>query len=325
MRRTAVALLLAGIIASALVPAAVWKLSIFWRGKVEVRPEGRQIRVLDVSAGKVDEIPLERYIIGVVAAEMPASYNLEALKAQAVAARTYILRRLSFAESPANSHYPLADTCTDPTHCQGFLTEEEMKGRWGIFYAYYRKKIAQAVAETEGLVIVYRGELTDPVYHGNAGGRTEDAREVWGYPVPYLKSVPSPWDEGGFRYREEVALSLEEIDARLGTSLAEIPVSGGQKGALLKIGSYTPSGRAKSVLVGGKEFSGPEFRRLLGLSSTKFTWRYEEGKIVFQTTGYGHGVGMSQSGANGMAAQGKNFREILGHYYPGTEVQKWPY
>lgn len=301
-------LLFAGVI---LVPLAV--VSLFQRQPLRISTD-RAIRLYLPATGSVHVLPLEEYLIGVVAAEMPARFSPEALKAQAVAARTYAVQRLALSRQGKGVH-PGADVCNDPGHCQGWLDEAEMRRRWGLVgYWFYRRKVAAAVAATRGLVLTYQGRLIDPVYHAASGGRTEDAQEVWGRSVPYLRSLPSPWEEDSPHDPASVTLPASEVARRLG--LAWDP----QKPFPLRVVAYTASGRVKSVLAGGKLFSGPDFRRLLGLNSTYVKWEQRSGDFIFQTRGYGHGVGMSQYGANGLARRGKTFREILAYYYPGTQL-----
>jgi stage II sporulation protein D len=181
-------------------------------------------------------------------------------------------------------------------------------------YWFYRRKVAAAVAATRGLALTYLGQLIDPVYHAASGGQTEDAVEVWGRPVPYLRSVPSPWEEDSPQNRVTVTLPVAEVARRLGLVLKP-----GQPLSLRAV-AYTASGRVKSISANGKLFSGPQFRQLLGLNSTLFTWEQSGSSFTFKSRGYGHGVGMSQYGAGGLARRGKTFREILTHYYPGTEL-----
>lgn len=300
--------LLAGII---LLPLAV--VSLWQRQPLRISTD-RAIRLYVPATGSVHVLPLEEYLIGVVAAEMPARFSAEALKAQAVAARTYAVQRLGLSRQGKGVH-PEADICNDPSHCQGWLAEAEMRRRWGLLgYWFYRRKVAAAVAATRGLVLTYQGQLIEPVYHAASGGRTEDAQEVWGRYVPYLRSLPSPWEEDSPYAAASLTLPASEVARRLGLTwdpTRPLP---------LRVVAYTASGRVRSVLAGSKLFSGPDFRRLLGLNSTYLSWEQRGNDFVFQTRGYGHGVGMSQYGANGLARRGKSFREILAYYYPGTQL-----
>jgi stage II sporulation protein D len=273
----------------------------------------RAVRLYLPATGSLEVLPLEEYLVGVVASEMPARFALEALKAQAVAARTYAVHRINLSRQGRGVH-PNADLCSDPSHCQGWLSEAEMRRRWGILgYWFFRRKVAAAVAATRGLVLAYRGEVIEPVYHSASGGQTESAQAVWGQPVPYLVSVPSPWEEDSPYFAAATALPVSEVARRLGVSSSARDLS-------MRVVEYTTSGRVKTVLVQGKLLSGPVFRQLLGLNSTHVRWEKKDDQLVFYTRGYGHGVGMSQYGANGLARRGKSFREILAHYYPGTQI-----
>jgi stage II sporulation protein D len=285
--------------------------------------EGPVLKVFVATSGQVEEMPLERYLIGVVAAEMPAEFHPEALKAQAVAARTYALRRLKSYGGSGCLKHPEADICTDPTCCQAWMSDAELRQRWGLFsYPHYREKIAEAVAATRGLVVTYDHELIDPVYHASCGGLgTEDAEVVWGNPVPYLRHVECTYDENPPHMGDQVEFTLAELARRLGVEVA-VPTS---KGLDMAIVGRTRSGRVKDLRVGQMTLSGVEVRRRLGLNSTNFNWRLsEDGKVVFTTYGNGHAVGLCQYGANGLAKQGKNFRAILQHYYTGVDISPPP-
>lgn len=274
----------------------------------------RAVRLYLPTTGSLQVLPLEEYLVGVVAAEMPARFGLEALKAQAVASRTYAVRRLLLAREGKGSHRD-ADLCNDAQHCQGWLAEKEMQQRWGFLgYWFYRRKVAAAVAATRGQVLTYEGRLIDAAYHAASGGRTEDAAEVWGTPVPYLRSVPSPWEEEAPQHLVTVVLPAAEVARRLG-----LPYKPGHPFILRPVAS-TVSGRVKSVRAGDRLLDGPQFRQLLGLNSTFVTWEQKGEDFIFKSRGYGHGVGMSQYGAAGLARRGKSFREILAHYYPGTAL-----
>lgn len=295
--------------------------------RVEVNTGVRTVRVKFHQTGQVKIMPLEDYLVGVVAAEMPANFHLEALKAQAVAARTYALKKMELAgQKNGHNPHPDADVCTDPSHCQGWLSARELKERWGLLgYLKLSNKIETAVKETEGLVVTYNGRLIDPVYHSTSGGRTENSEDVWNFKIPYLRSVDSPWEKGSPRYYARFTFSLGQIDQLLGTNLRAVPVStlAQKNNNYLKVLAYSSSGRVKLIKVGDKVFKGTDFRRLLGLNSTTFSWQVEGDKITFTTRGYGHGVGLSQYGANGMAWQGKNYKDILTYYYTGVKIVKY--
>ncbi|MCL6636204.1 MAG: stage II sporulation protein D [Peptococcaceae bacterium] len=280
------------------------------------------VRVYLHNENKIVTLPLEDYLVGVVAAEMPAGFPPEALKAQAVAARTYALKRLA-AGGVANPSHPGADLCDDPRHGQAWLSREELKSRWGtVRYYHYYYKVKQAVDETRGQVLTYQGQLIDPAYHASCGGRTENSEDVWKFQAPYLRSVPCPYDADP-QPVQSASFSLEQVDQALGTSLAAVPAASGGSGKAageIKVLEKTATGRPKTLLIGGKQFPAVAVRDLLGLRSTSFTWQVEGGRITFTTTGHGHGVGLCQYGAKGLAEHGYSYRTILGHYYSGVEI-----
>lgn len=281
------------------------------------------VRVYRHDSGLVQEVPLEEYVAGVVAAEMPAEFPVEALKAQAVAARTYVLKRI-MAGGVENSVHPGADVCDDHRHGQAFMSREEMRERWGTlnYYRYYYK-IRQAVADTAGEVITYRGELIDPVFHSCCGGRTENSEDVWKYAVPYLRSVPCYCAEGDGVQRERVKLSLDEIVQAFNGGSGVLPAStGAARRPLLEVLERTGTGRPKTLRVGAVEVPATLLRERLGLRSTNFEWEIEGDEVTFTTVGYGHGVGMCQYGAREMAARGRKYDEILTHYYTGVRVER---
>ena len=269
---------------------------------------------------KVVHMQLEDYLVGVVGAEMPAEFPPDALKAQAVAARTYVLKRIN-AAGVDNTLHAGADVCDDHRHGQAWLSREGLKKRWGTvrYYSYYYK-VKKAVDETRGQVLVYQGELIEPAYHASCGGRTEDSEDVWKYQVPYLKSVTCPYDADPNPV-QTVSYSYEQVDQALGTSLTAVPASGQEKNtADFKLVEKTGTGWPKVLLIGNRQFPAVAVRDQLGLRSTKFTWNIEGDTVTFTTTGYGHGVGLCQYGAKGLADHGYDYRIILGHYYSNAEI-----
>jgi len=282
----------------------------------------RMIRVYLHESGEIVELPLDEYLVGVLAAEMPAEFPEEALKAQAVVSRTYILKRLS-SGGLANPLHPGADVCDDHRHGQAWISKEEMRGRWGLlnFYKYYYK-LTRAVDETRGEVITYRGELIDPVFHASCGGRTENSEDVWKFKVPYLRSVSCPYDDYETPDRA-VRFTLSQVGRAVGTDLSALAVSaGGSAGNLIRVVDRTATGRPKTVRIGDKTVSAVVLRDRLGLKSTNFRWKIEGGSVVFTTRGYGHGVGFCQYGARGMARHGYDYRSIITHYFTGVEIER---
>jgi len=252
----------------------------------------------------------DAYVTGVVLAEMPASFSQEALKAQAVVARTYTLRRWMTAWRHESSA-----VCTDPGCCQDYISPEayllEKRGS-----AQDVAAVKAAVSATAELVITYDGEPIEATYFSCSGGRTEDAVAVWGEQIPYLQSVSSPGEEQAKTFLTEVWFSSEKFASCLGRMLQGEPES------WLGEVSYTNGGGVEGIYIGGLYYTGVELRQLLGLNSTAFTIAVHEEGIFIQTRGHGHRVGMSQYGAEAMALAGQKFEAILQHYYPGTRIDK---
>ena len=284
----------------------------------EAQPEQAEpeptIMVLD--GGAVRQMALEDYIFHVVAGEMPASYAEEALKSQAVAARTYAAWKRKSGCSRAAG----AEVCTDSTHCMAYMSEEELREGWGERYEEYSARIREAVEATAGQVLCYDGEPIQALFHSSSSGSTEDAMAVWGADCPYLRSVSS----GEKAAARTVRFSAEKLAAQLNRAFPGAELTKSNIGKNFRVKSYTQSGRVKSVQVGQVSAEGKAVRTALHLSSTDFSIKEEDGEILITARGYGHGVGMSQDGANDMALRGSSAEEILRHYYPGTVLGTWP-
>ena len=276
---------------------------------------GRQVKVQRAD-GQVETMALDDYLWGVVAAEMPAAFGPEALKAQAVAARTYTDAKME----RTTSKHPEADVCTDVTCCQAYRTKEEAAASWGDNAQAYTDKIASAVAETDGVAVLYGGKPIQAVFFSSADGRTVDAVEVWGNAVPYLTGVDSPEGEEVPNYHSTVTVPLEEFKTTLLAKYPEANLSGDPAGWFSNTVSNSAGG-VSSVDVGGVTVSGQDLRTLFSLRSTSFTMTAGADGVTFSVTGYGHGVGMSQYGANAMAKEGKGYEEILKWYYTGVKVE----
>lgn len=272
---------------------------------------------------QVVEMGLEDYVVGVVAAEMPASFSIEALKAQAVAARTYVAKKMMDKDNKVKQFASNADISSDHNIHQAWISDEEMKKRWGSWnYQENKEKIVQAVKATRGVVILYNNELIEPLYHASCGGcGTENSEEVWQNKIPYLRRVECSHMEG--RKEDSLVYSISDLDRYLGTSLKAVPVANllnSKKGIVVL--DKTSTGRVKSLNIGGKIFSGWDLRSKLSLPSNRFSVSLQENKVVFKTIGYGHGVGMCQYGAQSLANKGKTYEEILTHYYSGVKLGK---
>ncbi len=268
-------------------------------------------KVLDKQSGKVTKMKSEEYVFSVVAAEMPALYEKEALKAQAVAAYTFALVR-------SNENFDKEyDITTDYTVDQSFISRDDAREKWGEKADEYEKKIDDAIGDVKGYTATYNGELALTVYHALSGGKTESSENVWGKDFPYLKPVLSEWDKLHSDYISEKIFSADEIKNKF----SEIDFKGEEKSYFSNI-SKTESGTVKNMIICGEEMSGEAIRSVLNLRSANFETDYSNGKFKFTVYGYGHGVGMSQYGADCMAKQGCDFKEILTYYYNGCKVKK---
>ena len=292
-----------------------WPLDLLAPKQTEIMSE--TIKVLDTAHDdKIVEMPLEEYIVAVVSAEMPVSYELEALKAQAVAARTYTYDKM-LGNGCGRSE---AVICTDSGHCQAFCDEEGRRKKWGDSFEKNEEKLRQAVEETKGQVLEYDGAPIVALFHSTSGGRTEDVENVYKNALPYLRGVDSPGEESAPRYQRTVSISKEEFVQKLMEEDEKAEVT--EKNIADSIGAYqrTASGRVQTVEIGKTKFNGKQIRALFTLDSTDFTFAFEKENVQITTKGYGHGVGMSQVGANAMAKEGKSYEEILTHYYTGVTL-----
>ena len=275
------------------------------------------LRVLDGET--VVEMTLGEYLLGVVRAEMPASFAPEALKAQAAAARTYTMYKLS----NGGNHGEEAHVCTDHTCCQAYTDKETAWRSWGGRAEEYEEKIADAVRATDGQMILYGDEPVLAVFHAASAGQTRPAGEVWQDDLPYLQAVDAPEGESAAPdYYSRVEFSTKTLREKLLAAFPEAELAGSAEGWLRNV-ETDEAGNIKTVEVGGVTVKGAGLRTALGLRSACFTWETEGDKVVFFVTGYGHGVGMSQYGANAMAEAGATWREILTHYYTGVTVGPW--
>ncbi|HEK9101189.1 stage II sporulation protein D [Bacillus pfraonensis] len=267
-----------------------------------------QVAVYRSQQKKVETVPMEEYVAGVVASEMNASFEIEALKAQALAARTFIVQRMLSGSKENN-----ADV-TDTVKHQVYHSKEELKRTWGKEYEKNLKKIEEAVSETAGQVLTYEGTPITASFFSTSNGYTENAADYWGKDLPYLKSVDSPWDQAAPKFASEQTFTVADFQKRLGVKVLE-------NGKVGNIKERTEGKRVKDVEFQGKTLTGKEVRTKLELRSSDFTWKQQGNNIVVTTKGYGHGVGMSQYGANGMAKEGKGYTDIVAHYYKGIEIK----
>lgn len=257
-------------------------------------------------------LTMEEYLRGVVPAEMPASFPEEALKAQTVAARTFAIRTMR-----AGRHG--GAVCADSACCQAWLSAEQLEARYGTAYQAAEEKVHRAIRQTDGVVATCDGELIEAVYFSSSGGRTEDARAVWGGEVAYLRSVESPGEETAETV-DVVEVPLEAFREKLLSCAPEAELSCAPADWLGAV-AYSAGGGVETVEIGGVAWSGTQLRALFGLRSTLFTVTVGETGAVFRTRGYGHRVGMSQYGARAMAEAGATYDRILQHYYTGIQLK----
>ena len=270
----------------------------------EVKPEVEENKIYVTvyrTNGEIISLELEEYIVGVVGAEMPASFNIEALKTQAILARTYALKAI---ERGTN--------LTDNSSTQNYKSNNELRNMWqGNFDTYYNK-IRNAVYSTEGMYLTYNGTKIEAVYHSTSNGYTENASNVWGNSFPYLVTVESPYDSLNKSFEAEEFISYLDLSSKIGMEINSL--------TNFNILGKTSGNRVDTIEVNGIIYSGVKFRNLLGLRSADFDIIKSDNGITFKTRGYGHGVGMSQYGANGMANNGYSYSNILSHYYRGTNL-----
>lgn len=280
----------------------------------EYHDRQQTLRVLD--GDTVRDMTMEDYLMGVTAAEMPASFAEEALKAQAVAARTYTLYKLT----SGGNHGDTADICTDSTCCQAYISQEAARSNWGEQADALEEKIRTAVTDTDGEAILYGGVPILAVFHSSSAGLTRAAGQVWQNDLPYLQPVDSPEASASIpNYYSRVDFSPETIREKL---LARIPAAdlAGDQNTWLKNAVRDSAGSVETVEVGGVTVKGSTVRAALGLRSACFEWELQDGRFAFYVTGHGHGVGLSQYGANAMAEAGADYKTILTHYYTGVTV-----
>ena len=285
--------------------------------KVEETPRTEQVatvtdsafsvKVLRSATEQVEEVPLETYVARVVASEMPVNFELEALKAQALAARTYIAQHMRGDQKVSAE----ADV-TDTVNHQVYKSEKELRNLWKDAYEDNMSKITEAVKATQGEIITYDHEPITAAFFSTSNGYTENAGDYWEHDIPYLKSVESPWDQESPKFSDQKIITLAELEQTLGVSIGDNI----QRMTMTK----TEGNRVDEVHFGEQAFSGREIREKFALPSSDFSIQQKGDHVIFTTKGYGHGVGMSQYGANGMAKSGKDYKEIVHHYYQNTEI-----
>lgn len=268
----------------------------------------KTVRVKRLSTDKVEEVPLEEYIVGVLAGEMPIDFEFEALKAQAVASRSYVLKRIEYNK---DNEYDVVDSVLN----QVYLDDDYLKETWGNNYTIKINKLRTAVNETYNEYMEYDGEIIDALFFSTSNGYTEDSHLVFNLELPYLKSVESSWDqEVSSAFSSKYTYSLQEFYEKLGLEYKDK--------LEVEILERSSTNRVLKLKINGQEFEGTTLYNKLGLRSTDFEITQVGSNVVFDMKGYGHGVGMSQYGALGMAKQGYTYDEILKHYYTGVTIKK---
>lgn len=270
------------------------------------------IRLLLTATNQVVELSFDDYIKGVLVGEVPIKYEKEALKAQAIVARTYTLYKLK--NNP--SAHENADMCDDINCCQAYRTKEYAFASWNDSEELEKwQKLESAVEETKNMVITYEGEIIEAFFHAHSGGKTENVKYVWsGVEIPYLQSVES---NEGYTYTDTKTFTKSEFKELLKSDVPNYD----EKSSKIEIIDYTGSGRVNNLKIADTEIKATKLRSLLKIRSTNFRIEEKENEIIFYTVGYGHGVGMSQEGANQMALNGKSVEEIIKHYYVGTKIE----
>ena len=284
---------------------------------------GQKIKVKITDTGEIKEITVNEYLVGVVPAEMPPDYEEEALKAQAVVARTYLYQKMK-----NNSHKDV-DICDNPNHCQAYYSYDKLMNAWEKTKKYdkqtrdkYYEKIKKVVKDTENVVVTYNGEYIKAFFHACSAGKTEDVSAIWGeVEIPYLKAVESIEDETYKNYYSKETFSKNQIVDKIHEKIDKKCSNNNEKD-FIKITEYTKSGRVKYLEIGGEKYKATELRTALGLRSTNFTIEEREEIITFNVKGNGHGVGMSQVGADYLAKEGKSYEDIIKHYYTGVSLEK---
>jgi len=268
--------------------------------------EDEKVRVKQTESGNIVEVPLEEYVAGVVAGEMPITFETEALKAQAVAARSYVLKKI---EQNYKNNYDVVDTVLN----QVYLDDESLKNKWKDKYEERIQKIKKVVLDTKGEYLTYNGKVIEAFFFSTSSGLTENCEEVFVEALPYLRSVDSHYDEISPVYETQKIINYTEFCNKLG--IENVPLN-------INVTKTTSTGRIKNITINGVNFTGNQVTQKLGLRSNYFEIKQDNDNVIVTTKGYGHGVGMSQYGANGMAKEGYTYKDILNHYYTNIQISK---
>lgn len=266
------------------------------------------VAVMRMNADEIEDVPLEQYVAGVVASEMPVdTFEIEALKAQGIAARTYIVNHILLQSDDGESNV------TDTTSDQVYKSEEELRELWGNDFNDHMKKLTEAISATEGEILTYERTPIFPAFFSTSNGYTENSEDYWENELPHLRSVPSPWDEESPEFLDQKVFTRKEVESALNIKLPS-------KDQIAIELERTKSQRVSKLTIESQQFTGREIREKLELKSSDFTIEQNNEHLIFTTKGYGHGIGMSQYGANGMAKEGKTYQEIVEYYYQNVEI-----
>ena len=266
------------------------------------------VRVKREKKNVIEKIPLENYVMGVLSGEMPTTFPMEALKAQAVAARTYVLRKIEYAK---NQEYDVVDTVAN----QVYYSNGELKERWKKEYNEKINLIQKAVLETKGEYLTYQGQIVNAFFFSTSTGYTENCEEVFQENLPYLRSVKSDWEKDiSPVFEDSKTFTIQEFYEKLNLD--------SNSNFSIQVTKTTSTGRVKEIQINGKLFLASDVTKALGLRSSFFEITKNDNQIIIHTKGFGHGVGMSQYGAYGMAKNGSNYQEILKYYYQGVDIKK---
>lgn len=287
-------------------------------------PINGKVKIYHKEEDKIEELDLEEYIMGVVSSEVPANFNEEALKAQAIAARTFYMNRRN---NPCKDAMNKGAEICDTTNCQVYMNKEERMSKWSSREAEISwNKIQKAVLDTKGQVLTYDNSVLEyPQFFATSSGKTEDAKDVFSMDVPYLKSEESKGEEIAPKYKTTMQIPINEFVNKINTKYSTANLKKNDLTLSIKIESYTESGSVKEIRIGNEIIKGTKFRELFNLNSTNFKFDFEKDIVKINCIGYGHGVGMSQWGANVMAKNGATYDQILKHYYSGVEIQEIKY
>ncbi|MDO4535315.1 MAG: stage II sporulation protein D [Clostridium perfringens] len=283
---------------------------------VDLGTDLETVKVYISDTGEVRSIALEEYVIGVVLSEMPAAFEDEALMAQSILARTYVISKKFNSCSKSNK----ADIC-DTVHCQAYTDPEDKKKEWGSKGDEYYEKIRSAVEKTKGLIVSYEGAIIKyPQYFATSSGKTEEAESVFSMDIPYLQSVESPGEEEAPKYESSITYSKNNFINILKNNLSISDLTLNNLEGMVEILSRNTGDTVKEIKVGTSILTGIEFRQIFGLNSANFSISFQGDNVIIDCRGYGHGVGMSQWGANAMAKNGSNYTEIIKHYFKGSDI-----